>query len=189
MGWKHDREQQHSGCGNGNWRELIQGVPSKVCGERGSLPRRRPDLALLCTRLRRQVRCANVERTAGRCSEEAVHHSRSTHLRRLVVAAGDLLPVPAPFRLASRIRLLFRCSRTQLAHDLDRVLVFAVVRGEVTNLASPCTDRCKRTLQNVGAKSRFSNYPGNSQLVYTPVAVEKLHPAKLAKMKSRQGAL
>jgi hypothetical protein len=28
MGWKLDREQQHSGCGNGNWRKLILAVPT-----------------------------------------------------------------------------------------------------------------------------------------------------------------
>ena len=43
----------------------------------------------------------------------------------------------APFRLASRIRLLFRCSWTRCAHVLDRVLVFTVVMDVVTNLASP----------------------------------------------------
>src|ERR1017187_3635505 len=46
------------------WRELVQGVPSKFV-VKGIFTRRRPDLALLCTRLRRQVRCANVERTAA----------------------------------------------------------------------------------------------------------------------------
>ena len=118
------------------WRELVQGVPSKFV-VKGIFTRRRPDLALLCTRLRRQVRCANVERTAGRYSEEAVHRSRSTHFRGLFVAAGVFLRVPAPFRLASRSRLLFRCSWTRCAHVLDRVLVFTVVMDVVTNLASP----------------------------------------------------